>query len=158
MDFSGLQQLELLFWHWWALALIFVVLEALIPSGIYVGLAVSGAITGAIKLNYPELAWEPQLGIFASIAVVITLVWRKLFKVSESENQDIATKSKAKAQIGKEFVLRLPLQNGFGEAELDEISWELKGPDTKAGRTVRVVGVDGCILVVYPLPEKKKEA
>ncbi|MDH5299938.1 MAG: NfeD family protein [Gammaproteobacteria bacterium] len=157
MDFSRLQEFELLAWHWWAIALIFVVLEALIPSGIFVGIAVSGAITGAIKINFPALSWEAQLGIFATITVVVTFIWRKIFKVSEAENQDIATKGKARAQVGKEFVLKLPLQNGFGEAELDDISWELKGPDTKAGKRVRVVGVDGSILVVYPLPEKKKE-
>jgi membrane protein implicated in regulation of membrane protease activity len=157
MDLSNMQYFEMLFWHWWALGLVLVVMEALTPSGVFAGMAVSAGATGAITLSNEELAWEPQLAIFAVITVIITFAWRKILGVSASEEAEFSTRSKAKALVGTEFELALPLQNGFGEALVDDVNWELKGPDTKKGNRVRVIGIDGSILVVYPLPQKSQE-
>ena len=157
MDLSGMQYFELLFWHWWALGLVLVVMEALTPSGIFAGMAVSAGATGAVSLANEELAWEPQVAIFAVITVLITFAWRKILGVSASEGEEFSTRAKAKKLVGTEFELTLPLQNGFGEALVDGINWELKGPDSKKGSRVRIIGIDGNILVVYPLPQKVTE-
>lgn len=154
MDLSGIQFFELLFWHWWAIALILVVAEAMTPSGVFAGMALSAGLVGAVALVYPEMHWEPQVSIFGIGAVIFTIVWRFVFNVKNREESEYATRAKAKTYIGKEFDLVMPLQNGFGEIEMDGIHWELKGPDCKSGTRVRVVNLDGTILVVYPVPKK----
>ena len=155
MDLSGVQFFELLFWHWWALGLMLVVAEGMSPYGIFSGMAISALMIGTISIGYPTLAWEAELAIFATGAVIFTVIWRKIFSINRNEDEEFATRDKAKNQIGREFQLIFPLQNGFSEIELDGVNWELKGPDTKAGSWVRVISLDGLILVVAPIRTPK---
>ena len=156
MDLAGIQLFELEFWHWWAIALILVVVEALVPMGIFGGMAIASAITGALFLAFPELHWKPQLAIFAALTTVFSGAWYMLLRKSSSAAY--STRQKAKEYIGRDLVLTQPLQNGFSELELDGICWELKGPNLRAGAKVRVVGVEGDILVVYPVVDGKIKA
>ncbi len=149
MDFSGIQWFELEFWHWWAIALMLVVAEALSPSGIFGGMAVAAALLGAIFLANPEMHWKVQLGLFGLLTLILSGGW--YFMQRKASGTARATRQKAKGYIGRELVLSQPIQNGFSELEIDGICWELKGPTLKAGTKVRVVAVDGDILVVRPL-------
>ena len=142
-------ELVLEFWHWWALALIFVVVEALLLSGVFVALGVAGLITGIAFYVYPDLGWRPQLVIFGSSTVVTLALIRSLF--SGWLNKNAEEHASTSEMIGKELVLKLPIQNGFGEIEIDGKNWALKGADQKAGTTVKVIGVDSYFLNVRPI-------
>ena len=137
------------FWHWWALALIFVVVEALILSGVFVAFAIAGLFTGMASYYYPELEWRLQLVIFATFSVVFFFAIRFLF--ADWLNKNAEAYDSTSEMIGKELVLKLPIQNGFGEIEIDGKNWALKGPELKAGTEVKVIGIDSYFLKVYPL-------
>ena len=144
------------FWHWWALALMFVVVEALLLSGVFAAFAIAGLITGIAFNMYPTLDWKLQLVIFATATIIFQFIFRSLFKKKLDESaEDLHKPSEL---IGKELVLRFPIQNGFSEIEIDGVNWALKGPDLKAGTTVKVVGVDGNYLSVFPFTPQKDEA
>jgi len=143
------------FWHWWALALIFVVVEAMILSGVFVAFAIAGLITGMAFYYYPALTWQLQLVIFATSSLGFLYLIRALF--SEWLNKNAKEYDSTSEMIGKQLVLKQPIQNGFGEIEIDGKNWALKGPNLKAGATVRVVGVDSYFLNVYPVNAKKTD-
>ena len=146
--------LVLEFWHWWVLALIFVVVEALMVSGVFAAFAIAGLITGIASNMYPALEWQAQLGIFATTTIIFQFLVRLFFskKLDEAAGDELTSS----AMIGKELILKSPIQNGFGEIEIDGVNWAIKGPDQKKGTLVKVIGVDGNFLAVYPYIDKNK--
>jgi len=140
------------FWHWWVLALCFVVFEAMIPSGVFFSMTIAAGILGAVLMQYPYLEISPQLGIFATISMTLTLITahrkRAQYQAALEQGED---SSPAQSMIGKEFELTSPIQNGIGEIELDGQHWSLKGPSIKTGILVRVLQLDGEMLMVMPV-------
>jgi len=136
------------FWHWWALALIFVVVEALMVSGVFAAFALASLITGMAFNSYPSLEWQLQLVIFATSTVVFFYIIRLIF--GKRLSKDAAETQIPSELIGTELILKNAIQNGFGELEIDGTNWALKGPDCKPGTVVRVVSVDGHYLAVFP--------
>jgi len=143
--------IQIEFWHWWVLALCFVVFEAMIPSGVFFSLAIAAGALGAIVMQYPYLEISPQLGIFATIAMTLTLIIAHRKRAQYQKALEEGTAAPAQTMLGKEFELTSPIQNGFGEIELDGQHWSLKGPSIKTGVLVRVLRLDGEMLMVMPV-------
>lgn len=141
------------FWHWWALALIMVVFEALTPTGFFVSLAIGSSITGGAFLMFPDLDMKTQLGMFGLLSLISYGIMSKLLAKTTGRSQEI--KQKAQALIGQDLILTMAIQNGFSEIEIEDITWGIKGPDLPVGTKVRVLGVDGDMLNVYPIPQSK---
>jgi len=143
------------FWHWWALALIFVVVEAVMPSGVFMSMALAGGFMGALFLAYPDITWQAQLGGFAAFTMVLSYPTTYFYRKKLGSHDDF--RSVAAKLIGEEIELTMPVQNGFGEIEVDGTIWSLKGPDIKKGERARIIGTDGDMLVVRPVKFKKEE-
>ena len=137
------------FWHWWVLALCFVVIEGMIPSGVFISMGIAASILGAVVMKYPYLELTLQLGIFGSITMILTFVFAQ-YKRKQYLAEVASGKIPANNMLGKEFALKLPIQNGFGEIEIDGYHWSLKGPDAAPGTLVKVIQLDGDMLLVYP--------
>jgi len=142
--------IQIEFWHWWVLALCFVVLEAMIPSGVFFAMTIAAAVLGAVIMQFPYLEVSPQLGIFATITMTLTLIIARR-KRAQYQAALAQGESPAQLMIGKEFELNSPIQNGFGEIKLDGQHWSLKGPSIKSGTLVRVLQLDGEMLMVMPV-------
>ena len=149
-----LSLVKLEFWHWWAIALIFVVVEALSPSGAMAALAVAAAIVGAIFMLEPEMEAMTQLGIFFGLSVVLFLMFH--FFLKDLVAQSKKDKASAQALIGKQYTLTSSVRNGFGELVIDGERWSLKGPDIDKGTEVRIIGLDSKMLVVAPVGKTYK--
>ena len=143
------------FWHWWALALCFVVVEAIMPSGVFMAMALAGGFVGALFLYYPEMTWQAQLGGFAAFTMVLTYPLTTLYRKKLGSQH--SAKHAAAKHMGQEIELTMPIRNGYGEIELDGMIWGLKGPELKKGEKVKVIGVDTDMLVVRPLQRPKDE-
>lgn len=50
--------------------------------------------------------------------------------------------------IGQALVLVVPINNGSGKIQLGNRNWDVRGPNLPAGVRVRVIGVDGSVLLV----------
>ena len=144
------------FWHWWALALIFVVVEAVMPSGVFMSMALAGGFMGAIFLTFPDITWQAQLGGFAAFTMALTYPVTHFYRKKLGSHDDF--RSVAAKLIGEEVTLTMPIQNGFGEITVDDQIWSLKGPDIKKGERVKIIGIDGDMLVVRPVNIPKEEA
>ncbi len=147
--------LQLLHWHWWVLGLVMVVIEAMIPSGLWAAMAVAAVLVGAAAWIIEGLSWQFQLGLFSSLLLIFMFIITKIKKRIPAGNLDgSADSAKAKAYIGKDIILTGAIQNGFGEVEMDDIWWSIKGPDLKKGTKVRVIGTDAGMLSVLPITQK----
>ena len=52
---------EIVFWHWWVAAIVFVVIEVFAPGAIFLWLGVSAGVVGALLLVLPEMTWQVQI-------------------------------------------------------------------------------------------------
>ena len=52
---------EIVFWHWWAAAIVFVIVEVFAPSAIFLWLGVSAGVVGALLLVLPDTTWQIQI-------------------------------------------------------------------------------------------------
>jgi len=137
-------------WHWWAISLIVVVIEAMKPSGVFAATAIGTATTGAVLMAVPEFSWQLQLGLAATLSVILAIIIRLFARHAGSADERF--KVAASSHIGKEITLKLPIKNGFGEVDLgDEDHWALKGPDLPKGTLVKIIAVDGNMLAIRPL-------
>jgi len=144
-------------WFWYAIALILIVFEGMRPSGLFASMAVAAAILGGLITAYPELSWQQQLAIYATMTAVLAFIVMKIVATIRKNDEDLP---ESKSMIGEEFTLKQSIQNGFGEIELEDHFWSLKGADMKKGTEVRVIGIDGNMLVVVPtsiLPKNKTD-
>jgi membrane protein implicated in regulation of membrane protease activity len=64
-------------WHWWGMAVLWIVGELLSPCGYFLAMGIAAAITGLVLRVAPTLDWPLQLAIFGVLTVVGLLVARR---------------------------------------------------------------------------------
>lgn len=140
------------FWHWWAFGALLLVVELLVPGMFFLWMAESACVTGMVLWLYPGLGWEAQLVWFSVLSVVSIAVARKLIVRHPIESDRPLLNQRAAQYVGRTFVLSHPIVNGAGKIRVDDSTWKIAGADAPAGSRVRVVGAEGIILNVEPLP------
>lgn len=133
-------------WHWWILAVLFVVLEVFTPGTFFLFMGIAAAILGAVVLIVPALGWEYQVLGFALVSVAATFAGRAYLKKRPIETDRPTLNRRGEQYIGRNFTLTEPVINGYGKLRVDDSTWRIEGADCPAGSKVRVVGVDGTIL------------
>ena len=87
-------------------------------------------------------------------ATVLGLYFWREYRVQQQDLQRATAPHRAGERfIGRVLTLSEAIQGGDGRAELGELSWALRGPDSPPGSRVRVTGVDGRVLIVDRLPD-----
>ena len=136
------------FWHWWVAAIGLIIVEALAPGAIFLWLGVSAGVVGAILLAAPELSWEYQVLIFAVLSVGSVIGWRAYHKSHPTETDLPTLNRRGEQYIGRLLTLDDPIVNRVGKVRLDDTNWKVAGDDLPAGARVKVVGVDGVVLLI----------
>lgn len=137
----------LLYWHWWAIAVVLIILELTVSGAFFfLWLGAAAAIVGLITL-IPGVTWEMQLFAFAAMAVVSVFLWRR-FKPKQSESEHPTLNKRGHQYIGRRFTLNQPVVNGVGKLIVADTTWKITGPDMPAGTQVTVTEVVGTALVV----------
>ena len=138
---------KLAWWHWWILAAALAAIETFMPGAVAIWFAASALVVGALLLVLP-IPWELQLvlfGVFGFVAVILYRMWAR-------RNPDVSTdptlNRRAAQYVGQVLTLVEPLDHGYGKARVGDTVWKVKGPDLPAGARVRVVDVEGAVLVV----------
>lgn len=135
-------------WHWWILAVLFVVLEVFTPGTFFLFMGIAAAVIGGVVLIAPGLGWEYQVLGFAVLSVVATVLGRNYLK-KRPIHTDRPTLNRRGAQyVGRTFTLDEPIVNGQGKIHVDDSTWKINGADCAAGSRVKVTGVDGTVLQV----------
>lgn len=139
---------QLVYWHWFVLAIILLILEMLTPGAFFMWMGVAAGITGLLLLGTPELDWHTQLIIFSVLSLVAIAAARVWFRRNPIDSDQPDLNERSHELLGRVFVVEQPIKNGEGRIKVGESTWKAVGPDCKVGTRVRVVGVDGAVLRV----------
>ncbi|MEL0027830.1 MAG: NfeD family protein [Perlucidibaca sp.] len=134
---------------WWVLALLLAILELLSGTFFALMLALAAAVT-ALASHAGLTDWMRQAGLFAVLALALCACWyrRRPAMLRRAEN---ALNRGAGRWIGRTITLSEGLSGGEGRVSVDDSFWRVRGPDCAAGATVRIVAVEGNVLVVEPV-------
>jgi membrane protein implicated in regulation of membrane protease activity len=141
------------FWHWWALGVVLLVMEILVPGTFFLWMAISSGIVGALLLPFPDMDWKVQLLIFSVLSVVAIAAWQVYVRRHPTQTDDTKLNRRGTHYIGRRFTLDAPLVNGRGRVRIDDTYWNVAsadGADLDAGAQITVTDVEGTVLKVEP--------
>lgn len=134
-------------WHWWVLAVVFVILEIFSPAAFFLWLGIAAGVVGLILMVIP-LSWEFQFLIFAIFSVASIVLSRRYLDLYFFKTDQPKLNRRGEQYVGRTFTLEEPIVNGFGKIKVDDTTWKIEGSDCEAGNKVAVTGVNGVVLKV----------
>lgn len=141
-------ELEIVFWHWWMLAVFLLGIELLAPGFFFLWLSVAGLIVGTVLFLIPSTSLEIQLIIFSLLSMVSIFIWRQYGFKNDTETDHPLLNQRGAQYIGRTFSLIEPIINGRGKIKVDDSLWTVLGEDCSLETKVEVVGVKGTLFEV----------
>ncbi len=151
MELFGFNLEEILYWHWWVIAGIFLVLEVLSMSFFFLWLGVAAVLIGGILMVAPDMSWQIQFSLWAGIALAGAIGGRAYKKKNPNaiKSDEPHLNKRGDQYIDRTFTLEEPIVNGFGKVKVDDSIWKVEcEADLEAGSKVKVTAVDGTVLQV----------
>ncbi len=139
---------NVVFWHWWILAGLLLIIELSSPVFFFLWMGISAALVGLLLLVIPGIPIEMQLILFAVLAIVATVVWRRYREKHPPVSDQPLLNKRGRQYVGRTFTLEHPIVNGVGKVIVDDSTWRVKGPDLPAGSKILVTDIDSVIFVV----------
>lgn len=139
---------SIVFWHWWVIALVLLVVELLAPGFFFLWMSTAAFITGCLLLLVASLSLEVQIFVFSLLSVVSIAVWWIYLKKHPTATDRPLLNRRSAQYVGRVFTLEEPIINGQGKIKVDDSIWKVRGLDCEGSSKVKVVGVDGTILLV----------
>ncbi|MBZ6378121.1 hypothetical protein B5C34_01435 [Pacificimonas flava] len=139
-------------WGWAAVGLLLLGLEVILPGTFVMWLGIAALLTASSTLFF-DLGVEPQLLSFALYSVVSVLLGRRYFQNLFEAAPSPGLNEPAARYVGRVVEVIEPIENGRGRVKIADSPWIAQGPDTPAGRKVRIVAVDGSAVEVEPVAE-----
>lgn len=139
--------MELLYWHWWAVGLVLLVAEMLLPTGfVLLWIGAAAVLTGVLSWLLP-MSWQLELVLFSVLALSSFFLWKR-FRRPPMESDRPTLNRRGQSYVDRSFTLSEPIVNGVGKLRVDDSQWRITGPDVPAGTQVRVTRADGSTLHV----------
>lgn len=143
------------YWHWLALAGVFVALEIFMPGVFLIFLGITAAAVGVLLLIIPELDWRLQLVVFAGVGVTLIFLGRKVYGRMSKAEDHTALNRRGDRFVGQSYPLSGAMIGGRGRVRAGDTDWLARAasdaPDAAPdGAMMRVVSVEGATLVVTP--------
>ena len=109
-------------------------------------------IVGVIAFIIPSLGADIQILMFAVLAVLCTVFWKKYTPASWSSTEPHPTLNRrAEQNIGRHVKAAVNFSAGRGAVHLDDTRWSAvstDGSDPVEGDALVIVGADGVVLKV----------
>lgn len=143
---------DLAFWHWFALATVFIIIEIFVPGIAFLWLGIAGIVAGLCLLLFPAMPVEVQVVIFAVVAVITTVTARMVIGRTTKPSDRPGLNQRGRSHVGSLYLLVGDTENGHGKVRIGDTVWSVKlapgGTELRAGTAVKVVDVTGATLVV----------
>jgi inner membrane protein len=136
------------YWHWVIFGLLLIALEVMVPGAFFLWIGITAFILGAICYLFPFTTVAVQLILFGVLALLTTIVGRKIMRKASHEAAPSLLNRRGQQFIGEIITLDVPIVNGHAHVTVGDSKWRVKGPDLPAGTMVKVVEVEGNILIV----------
>jgi membrane protein implicated in regulation of membrane protease activity len=152
-----MDNLNLVFWHWWILAALLMIVEVLLPGMFLLWISLAAFLVGGLCFLFPTLELSYQIFLFAVFAIASAWLGRSYLKCHPRPTDQPHLNRKADQYIGRQLTLDQPIINGYGKTKIDDSLWKISGGDCPAGTRVEVKGlVSGNILEVKILNSDSK--
>ena len=132
-------EVALVFWYWWVLAVIFLVVEMLIPAFFFLWMAVSALVTGIIVWLIPAISTDIQIMIFSVLSIAAIVAWRIYGKKINIATDQPLLNRRGSQYVGRVFNLYEPIENGEGKIKVDDTIWKVHGEDCDINSKVKVI-------------------
>lgn len=139
---------DIQYWHWWVLGIICLTIEIFAPGAIFLWFGASAAVLGILLLVMPDLTWQVQITLFSVLSILSIIGWRQYRKKVPEENIYPTLNKRGEELIGRTFTLDEPIVNNYGKIRVDDTMWKINGSDAGVGQKVKVVSLDGTVLMV----------
>ncbi len=139
---------QIVFWHWWVAAVVFIVIEIVAPGFVFLWMGVAAGIVGLLLLAIPSMIWQIQFLIFALLSVATLVAWRAYLRRHPTETDRPALNRRGEQYVARVFTLEEAIVNGHGKLHVDDSTWKIEGEDLPSGAKVRVTGVESTVLKV----------
>jgi membrane protein implicated in regulation of membrane protease activity len=138
---------NMVWWHWWVIAVAFVILEVLSPTVFFMWMAVAALVVGVLLMLVP-MSWEVQFLLFAFLSVVAIMGGRTWFRRHPIKTDQPMLNERGQTLVGQVAVVENPIVNGTGRIHIGDSTWKVRGPDAPAGTRVRIVSAESTVLTV----------
>lgn len=141
------------YWHWLVLGLVLVIVEMLAPTAILLWFGLAAGIIGALMLLLPDMVWQVQIVLFSIFSISTLFAWKAYVKKHPAqEDATYATLNKRGDDlIGRTFTLEEDVVNNYAKISVDDTMWKIRcDQDVATGERVKVIRVDGTVLIVEP--------
>lgn len=143
----------LTFWHWFIFGALIIASEMLGLARFVMGAGMAAVLVGLVLITSPAFAWPTQVFLFATFAVVFSLMQRRRLKTAAQSPSSIRIQDTAHL-IGQTFVLDHSLPLGRGVLRVNGQTWPVHSAESLApGQRIKVIGVEGAALKVIPLQD-----
>jgi membrane protein implicated in regulation of membrane protease activity len=136
------------FWHWMALGVALAAIETVVPGAFFLWLGIAAIVTGVVKLLFAGMGWEGQAIVFGVCAVFSTVIWIMLWRRRPIDTDKPLLNDRGERMVGLQLTLEEAMANGEGMAKVGDTMWKIRGPDFVRGTRVKVVDVQGTVLIV----------
>lgn len=136
-------------WGWFLIGAVLTGLEMLAPGVFLFWLGLAAFLVGFLHVVLLALGLSlspaAHLVAFALASAVMVLIGRRL---SRARSSAALPESRAERLVGMVFPLQTAIKDGTGTIRVDDTIWRVGGPNLPAGTSVRVIGVEGALLLV----------
>jgi membrane protein implicated in regulation of membrane protease activity len=143
-----MNELEIVFWNWWVVALVLLVIELLAPGFYFLWMAASGFVTGLLLWLLPALDIKLQIFIFSVLSMASVIAWKLYGKKHPITTDHPLLNKRGQQYIGRVFSLYQPIENGEGKIKVDDSIWKVHGEDCDIHTKVKVTAIRGTVFDV----------
>jgi len=140
--------IQIVYWHWLALAVFLLIVEILAPGMFFLWMAQASLITGIALYLFSNMGWQAQVLIFSIISVVGIVAAKRYVRHHPTESDQPLLNRRTAQYVGRIFTLEQPIINGQGKIKVDDSTWKIQGDDCPSGSKVKVVGADSVVLLI----------
>lgn len=144
---------EIVFWHWWTLGILLIIIELFAPGAFFLWMGISAFFIGVAMILFPHLLLEYQILGFSVLSVISIVLSRTYLKKNPLKTDHPFLNRRSAQYIGRVFTLDQPIVNGQGKIKVDDSIWKIQGEDCPANSRVKVISVNGTVLIVEPVDQ-----
>lgn len=135
-------------WFWWIVAGVLLIGELMMPGIFLIWLAGAAALTGLVDLVF-GLTWQMELAVFAVLSVLLVIAsWNYVRKQHSPKSDQPDLNQRQTGYVGRRTSVLQAISNGAGKVKIEDVVWDVTGPDLPQGTQVVVTAVKGSTLVV----------
>ncbi|WP_417451362.1 NfeD family protein [Kordiimonas sp.] len=138
-------------WLWWALGLLLLAGEMVIPGVYLLWIGVAGLATGLVAFFMPGMGFDGHGLVFAVFGAASIYIGNRYFYTRFKEAGEPTVNTRGGYHVGRVYSVCTAIVNGRGHVTVGDSRWLAEGPDMPEGAKVRVIAVQGTVLMVEPL-------